>query len=234
MRSSPIERLATGSTSKLSGAGKNDTVNSPPLITRSRKGSLGASSGSSPTARAPGEQTALDAPLLEAPWVQDTLRDLGSLGAGRTSGESCDEGAIGLDQLSEKGDETSKGAIVQHPESGRPPRGPRILVVEDDAECRSAVKDALEECSFVVTEAGDGKVALDHMTSGLRPELVILDLQMPVMSGHELLQIMDGYQRLSRLPVLVISGTPARTLRAAEPSSDSWRSRSTWPSFWKP
>jgi CheY-like chemotaxis protein len=97
---------------------------------------------------------------------------------------------------------------VQHPESGRPPRGPRILIVEDDAECRSAVKDALEECSFVVTEAGDGKVALDHMTSGLRPELVILDLQMPVMSGHELLQIMDGYQRLSRLPVLVISGTP--------------------------
>ena len=98
--------------------------------------------------------------------------------------------------------------IVEHPESDRPSRGPRILVVEDDAECRSAVKEVLEECSFVVTEARDGQVALDQMAHGLQPALVILDLEMPVMSGFELLQIMDGYERLSRLPVLVISGTP--------------------------
>jgi CheY-like chemotaxis protein len=97
---------------------------------------------------------------------------------------------------------------VEHSESDRPPWGSRVLVVEDDAECRSAVKEALEDRSFVVTEARDGKVALDQMTRGLHPALVILDLEMPVMSGYELLQIMDGYQRLSRLPVLVISGTP--------------------------
>jgi DNA-binding response OmpR family regulator len=97
---------------------------------------------------------------------------------------------------------------VDRPKSDRPPRGPRILVVEDDKECRAAVKDVLEESSFVVTEAGNGQVALEHMTRGLHPALVILDLQMPGMSGHDLLQIMDGYKRLSRLPVLVISGTP--------------------------
>ena len=97
---------------------------------------------------------------------------------------------------------------MEHSESGRPPWGSRVLVVEDDAECRSAVKEALEDSAFVVTEARDGKVALDEMTRGLHPALVILDLEMPVMSGYELLAIMDGYQRLSRLPVLIISGTP--------------------------
>jgi two-component system cell cycle response regulator DivK len=93
-------------------------------------------------------------------------------------------------------------------ELGPPSAGARILLVEDDAECRSALKDVLEEGRFAVTEAGDGQVALDEMTRGLHPALVILDLQMPVMSGLELLQIMDSYDRLSRLPVLVISGTP--------------------------
>jgi CheY-like chemotaxis protein len=100
--------------------------------------------------------------------------------------------------------------MVEHPGSNRPPPSSRILVVEDDAECRQAVKDVLEDSSFVVTEARDGQVALDHMARGLHPALVILDLEMPVMSGHELLQIMDAYERLSRLPVLIISGTPRK------------------------
>ena len=90
----------------------------------------------------------------------------------------------------------------------KPVRGKKILIVEDDAEGREALKELLEENGFVVTEARDGKVALDHMTRGLQPALVVLDLLMPVMSGLELLQIMDGYERLSRLPVLVVSGSP--------------------------
>lgn len=97
---------------------------------------------------------------------------------------------------------------MEHPASGRPSRGPLVLIVEDDAECRSAVKDTLEENLFVVSEAKDGQVALERMARGLHPALVLLDLQMPVMSGLELLQIMDSYERLSRLPVLVMSGTP--------------------------
>lgn len=93
-------------------------------------------------------------------------------------------------------------------EAAKSERRQRILVVEDDAEGREALKDLLEEYGFAVTEAKNGQVALDYMTCGLEPALVVLDLMMPVMSGHELLQIMDSYERLSRLPVLVVSGTP--------------------------
>jgi CheY-like chemotaxis protein len=93
-------------------------------------------------------------------------------------------------------------------EATKPERRQRILVVEDDAEGRAALRELFEECGFAVTEAKNGQVALDYMTCGLEPALVVLDLMMPVMSGHELLQIMDSYDRLSRLPVLVVSGTP--------------------------
>lgn len=123
-------------------------------------------------------------------------------------GETCYGRTIGLARHSGREEEHPQARAVQQLESNRPPRGPRVLVVEDDAECRAAVKDVLEERSFVVTEARDGQAALDHMTRGLHPALVILDLQMPVMSGFELLQIMDSYERLSRVPVVVISGTP--------------------------
>jgi CheY-like chemotaxis protein len=93
-------------------------------------------------------------------------------------------------------------------EAPKAERRKRILVVEDDAEGRAAIRELLEECGFAVTEAKNGQVALDYMTCGLEPALVVLDLLMPVMSGLELLQIMDSYERLSRLPVLVVSGTP--------------------------
>jgi CheY-like chemotaxis protein len=90
----------------------------------------------------------------------------------------------------------------------RGPEAPkRILVVEDDDDDRLALKDVLEEQGFQVTEARNGRHALDLMTSTDEPSLVILDLEMPVMSGSELVDVMRRYHRLSRVPVLVVSGS---------------------------
>jgi CheY-like chemotaxis protein len=81
-----------------------------------------------------------------------------------------------------------------------------VLVVDDDDETRGAVRDLLTENGLCVTEASNGRAALDILTSAEKPTLVVLDLDMPVMSGLELLDIMRRYERLSRVPVLVLSG----------------------------
>ncbi|HEX6271638.1 MAG TPA: response regulator [Polyangiaceae bacterium] len=83
----------------------------------------------------------------------------------------------------------------------------RILLVEDDDDDRSAMRDVLEDEGFQVFEARNGRHALDLMTSTDEPSLVILDLEMPVMSGSELVDVMRRYHRLSRVPVLVVSGS---------------------------
>jgi len=81
-----------------------------------------------------------------------------------------------------------------------------VLVVDDDDETRAAVCDLLSENGLRVTEAVNGRAALDILTSGEKPSLVVLDLDMPVMSGLELLDIMRRYERLSRVPVVVLTG----------------------------
>ena len=80
-----------------------------------------------------------------------------------------------------------------------------ILVVDHDDEYRSAVRELLETHGFEVSEARDGRLALEYMLSMDTPALVILDLEIPVMSGTELLNLMRRYYRLARIPVLVFS-----------------------------
>jgi CheY-like chemotaxis protein len=95
-----------------------------------------------------------------------------------------------------------------------------ILVVDDDADSRETLREVLEELGHRVVEAANGREALDflvdHPTEGVK--LILLDLQMPIMNGWQLLKLLDSYVRLSSIPVLVISAF-ASTLE-----SDAYRS----------
>ena len=87
------------------------------------------------------------------------------------------------------------------------PQPSRILIVDDNEDGRQLMKELLEESGFVVSEAGDGGAALELLTAELDPALVILDLEMPVMTGAELLAAMKKHEQLSRLPVVIVSGS---------------------------
>jgi CheY-like chemotaxis protein len=82
-----------------------------------------------------------------------------------------------------------------------------ILLVDDDDDSRGALKALLEVWGYEVDEAADGRRALDHILAHEEPSLIILDLEMPVMSGAELVGVMRRDQRLLNIPVLVLSGS---------------------------
>jgi CheY-like chemotaxis protein len=84
-------------------------------------------------------------------------------------------------------------------------RWPYILVVDDDRDFREGLRVALEIKGYQVEEAGNGKEAFDQIEAK-PPLLVLLDLQMPVMNGRELLQKLRSVPETKDIPVVIISG----------------------------
>lgn len=84
-------------------------------------------------------------------------------------------------------------------------RWPYILVVDDDADFRIGLRAALEMKGYQVDEAANGEEALLKLAEK-PPLLVLLDLQMPVMNGREMLQRMRSTAELREVPVVIISG----------------------------
>ena len=88
-----------------------------------------------------------------------------------------------------------------------------MLVADDDPETLTLVRSALEEEGFTVDTAVNGKQTLDMLHGELRYGLVLLDLGMPVVSGWEVLQLLDR----DDVPIVVVSAHvfDAKTMSAA-------------------
>lgn len=86
-----------------------------------------------------------------------------------------------------------------------------ILVVDDDRGALEALSDILEYEGYAVVRAENGQQALEHLHSTPTPNLIILDLLMPVMDGWEFRtrQKQDPDPALAAIPVLVITAVGA-------------------------
>src|SRR5687768_17481395 len=80
----------------------------------------------------------------------------------------------------------------------------QLLLVEDDAELRSAMADILVEHGYEVLEAANGNEALTTARTG-GPALILLDLMMPVMDGRTFLRHRACDAVMSAIPVLVLT-----------------------------
>jgi len=86
------------------------------------------------------------------------------------------------------------------------PRGAyRLLLVDDDETLLATLRDALEAAGYQVATTGDGASALAQVAAA-RPDLVILDLQLPSVDGWAVLRQLRGDPRARALPVLAITG----------------------------
>ncbi len=84
-----------------------------------------------------------------------------------------------------------------------------VLVVDDDAAIREIVAEVLRDEGYDVTCAENGAEALRELNKEHHPDLMLLDLMMPVMSGWEVLEQIASNDDLARIPVIVVSAMSA-------------------------
>ena len=85
--------------------------------------------------------------------------------------------------------------------------GKRVLLAEDDQDIRDVVQEVLEERGFDVIPARTGRQALDFLSLDVRsrPDFVILDLMMPIVTGWQVLEEMRQRADLEKIPVIVLT-----------------------------
>jgi CheY-like chemotaxis protein len=80
-----------------------------------------------------------------------------------------------------------------------------VLVIDDDSDIRETMHVCLGDEGFRVVCACDGAEALAQLREGLKPDVILLDLMMPVMSGWQFRQEQLRDEQLAPIPVIVIS-----------------------------
>ena len=94
----------------------------------------------------------------------------------------------------------------------------RVLVVDDDPDILEALSEILEAEGYDVQRARNGREALQRLEQGL-PDLVLLDLMMPVMDGWEFARSLDPG---ARPPIIVLSADRNVSVKAKEIGALGW------------
>jgi two-component system response regulator MprA len=82
----------------------------------------------------------------------------------------------------------------------------KVLIVDDDPSIREVLAIILGSHGYEVQTAADGRQALDLLHDGAVPQVILLDLMMPVMNGWTFREEMQRDAGLATIPVLVMTG----------------------------
>ena len=94
----------------------------------------------------------------------------------------------------------------------------RILVVEDQEDNRRIIRDLLTTAGYELIEATDGEAGV-RLAEAERPDLILMDIQLPVLDGHEATRRIRQNAELAAIPIIVVtsyalSGDDAKAMAA--------------------
>src|SRR5215813_12055962 len=82
-----------------------------------------------------------------------------------------------------------------------------VLVVDDSVHAREMYSEYLRHCGFRVATAADGSQAIQYAVT-VRPDVIIMDLAMPNMSGVTATQWLKSNPRTRSIPIIILTGYP--------------------------
>ncbi|WP_438029875.1 response regulator [Sorangium sp. So ce233] len=85
-----------------------------------------------------------------------------------------------------------------------------VLVIDDEEAIRETLQMTLELEGYEVHTAEHGRAALEALEGTLRPNVILVDLMMPIMNGWEFIAAVMQDCRLSTIPILVLTAFPER------------------------
>ncbi len=103
----------------------------------------------------------------------------------------------------------------------------KVLLVDDSAVMRKIIQRNIKETGMVVdefVEAGDGKQALEKVNDNGNLDLILLDWNMPNMSGIEFVKALRSLNLPNRIPVVMVTteGSEAKVSEAKENGADDY------------
>jgi DNA-binding response OmpR family regulator len=109
-------------------------------------------------------------------------------------------------------------------------KGKRILLVEDDKFIARAYQDGLERAGFKVSVAYDGRVALEYLQHEQHPDLILLDIIIPVIDGFEVLQTIKADEKTKDIPVIIVSnlGQESDVTKGKEVGAADYLIKANW------
>ncbi|MBV9123720.1 MAG: response regulator [Planctomycetes bacterium] len=87
----------------------------------------------------------------------------------------------------------------------------RVLVIDDSRTMRAILGKMLKELGFEVLEAGDGREGLERLQKDGRPNLVLVDWNLPTMNGLEFIRAVRSRREYDGLPLLMVTTETERS-----------------------
>ncbi len=81
----------------------------------------------------------------------------------------------------------------------------RVLIIDDEVDIQAVIQALLETSDYEIDTAENGQIALDKLQSGAKPDIILLDLMMPRMSGYTLLNELHSRGMHTNFSIIVMS-----------------------------